>query len=171
MKRLYNTEKDRILVISDVDGCITTGHFIYTCDGKFAKIFGVSDHEGIKLLRKNNIDVEFITADMVGYPITQKRMEELKCKCNIFSETERLDYIKSKMKEYDLVFFFGDGLGDAHVADVCKEIIFIAPKNARKDAQGAAKFVTENPGGSGAFLDCAEYICFNYIENWKDLYE
>ena len=171
MKRLYNTEKDRILVISDVDGCITTGHFIYTCDGKFAKIFGVSDHEGIKLLRKNNIDVEFITADMVGYPITQKRMEELKCKCNILSETERLNYIKSKMKEYDLVFFFGDGLGDAHVADVCKEIIFIAPKNARKDAKGAAKFVTENSGGNGAFLDCAEYICFNYIENWKDLYE
>lgn len=171
MKKLYNTEKYRILVISDVDGCITTGQFIYTINGKTAKVFGANDHDGIRLLRKNNIDVEFITADRVGYPITQKRMLELKCECNIFSETERLEYIKSKLKEYDKVFFFGDGLGDACVAKVCKELGFIAPKNARKDAKKQAEFVTENPGGSGAFLDCAEYICFNYIENWKDLYE
>ena len=110
MNKLYDTTKYKILVISDVDGCITTGHFIYTINGKAAKVFGANDHEGVKLLRKNNIDVEFITADRVGYTITQKRMSELKCECNIFSETERLDYIKSKLKEYDLVFFFGDGL-------------------------------------------------------------
>lgn len=163
--------KNKFILISDVDGCITTGHFIYTSDGKVGKIFGAHDHEGIKLLRKNNIDVEFITADLTGYSITMARMNELQCKCTALSETERLDYIAQKMDEYDQVFFFGDGLGDAAVAKQLKDIIFITPANARDYAKEISDFTTLNPGGSGALLDCAEWICKNYIQYWNDLYE
>ena len=37
--------------ISDVDGVLTTGQFIYTADGKSSKIFGPDDNDGLSLLK------------------------------------------------------------------------------------------------------------------------
>lgn len=159
-----------VLVISDVDGCLTTGQFIYTADGKVGKIFGVNDHEGIKLLRKNNVEVEFITADKTGLPITMARMNEMKCKCTLVSEVDRVSYIKDKLQKYDKVVFFGDGIGDAYVTRTCN-VIFVAPKNARPYTKACAVNVTEHRGGDGAFMDLAYYVCQNVLENYVDLYE
>ena len=51
----------KICVISDVDGCLTDGNFIYTVDGKVAKIFGPHDNDGVKLLAKNNINMRALS--------------------------------------------------------------------------------------------------------------
>ena len=44
-------------IIFDVDGVFTTGQFLYTEDGKFAKVFGPHDNDGIKLI-KSFLEVE-----------------------------------------------------------------------------------------------------------------
>ena len=49
--------------VFDVDGVLTTGQFLYTVDGKFAKVFGPHDADGIKLLKDNNIKIQCISAD------------------------------------------------------------------------------------------------------------
>lgn len=163
-----------ILVISDVDGCITNGQFIYTADGKVGKIFGCGDHEGVKLLRKNNIDVEFITADRVGFPITEKRVSEMHCKVTIMSEVDRYAYIENKCKDYDVVVFFGDGIGDASVIQKLNSdcIYFIVPQNGREEAKEVSDYVTPHCGAQGAFLDLSIHVAKKFRQNnYVSLYD
>ena len=62
-------------LVRDVDGVLTTGHFIYTVDGKAAKVFGPDDHDAL-LLVKPYLDVIAITGDRRGFDITKKRVAE-----------------------------------------------------------------------------------------------
>jgi 3-deoxy-D-manno-octulosonate 8-phosphate phosphatase (KDO 8-P phosphatase) len=48
--------------ILDVNGVMTTVHFLYSDDGKVMKIFGADDNDGLSLLRKN-LTIRFITVD------------------------------------------------------------------------------------------------------------
>ena len=152
----------KTIVISDVDGCLTDGKFVYTVDGKVAKVFGPHDADGVKLLKKNGIDVRFISADKRGFEITKKRITDMKCELDYVSEQERGAYLKSYVdSDYDAVVFFGDGLGDLASVQANPSAYFIAPKNARWQVKNAAKYITPNIGSEGAFLDLAEYIVNN----------
>jgi len=149
----------KALVISDVDGCLTDGRYIYTADGKVAKVFGPHDNDGVKMLRAKGVDVVFISADKRGFPITKKRIEDMKCPIFNVSEAERVDWVKNYIKEggYDYTAFFGDGIGDVPVKEHVD--VFFAPQNARPEAKYVAHFVTNSIGGQGAFLDLAIMFC------------
>lgn len=165
----------KTIVISDVDGCLTDGKFVYTVDGKVAKIYGPHDNDGVKLLRKNGIETIFISADKRGFDITSKRITDMKCPLWLVSEAERADFLKQYIDdEYD-VFFFGDGLGDlaAYLKNADSGcIVLIAPKNARPQVKEDAAYVTPHIGGEGAFLDLAEWVVKTIIpeKERKELY-
>lgn len=163
----------KTIVISDVDGCLTDGKYTYTVDGKVSKVFGPHDNDGVKLLRKNGIEVRFISADKRGFDITNKRITDMKCQLDYVSEADRPWYISKALEEYNVIFF-GDGLGDLAAYQANPSAYFIAPKNARWQVKNAAAFVTANIGGEGAFLDLAEYIVnhshFVAIEDRVSLY-
>jgi len=146
------------IVISDVDGCLTDGRYIYTADGKVAKVFGPHDNDGVKLLKANNIDVVFISADKRGFPITKRRIEDMKCSVFNVSESDRVEWVRNYIIEngYDKSVFFGDGIGDVPVKEVVTK--FACPSNARKEAKEKADFITESIGGQGAFLDLAQWV-------------
>lgn len=150
------------IVISDVDGCLTDGRYIYTVEGKVAKTFGPHDNDGVKLLKANGFDVVFISADKRGFSITLKRITDMKCQLHLVSEAERVEWVNNYIKtnDYKQSVFFGDGIGDVPVKDVVT--LFAAPANARKEAKAAAGFVTESIGGQGAFLDLAQYVIEHY---------
>lgn len=162
----------KIIVVSDVDGCLTDGGLYYTATGKAMKKFGAGDHEGLKLLKKNGIDTEFISADRAGLPIVEKRMKDMSnSKLTILSETERVQYIMSLKEKYDIVVFFGDGLGDASLAKKAICDVFICPKQARSEVKLVANYVTEFEGGYGAYLDMAIWICkLLKKDEYKSLY-
>jgi 3-deoxy-D-manno-octulosonate 8-phosphate phosphatase (KDO 8-P phosphatase) len=147
----------KIIVISDVDGCLTDGKYTYTVDGKVSKVYGPHDNDGVKLLRKNGIEVRFISADKRGFDITNKRITDMKCQLDYVSEADRPGYIAKACEEYNVIFF-GDGLGDLAAAMANPSAYFIAPKNARRQVKDYADYVTSNIGGEGAFLDLAEYV-------------
>ncbi len=149
---------NKSVVISDVDGCLTDGRYIYTADGKVAKVFGPHDNDGVKLLKANGIDVVFISADKRGFPITRKRIEDMKCPIFNVSEADRVTWVKDYIKENDYEFsvFFGDGISDVPVMSTVT--YFASPANARKEAKLAADYVTESIGGQGAFLDLAQWV-------------
>lgn len=155
----------KVIVISDVDGCLTDGRYMYTVEGKVAKVFGPHDNDGVKLLRKHGVDVVFISADKRGFPITKKRIDDMKCPIFNVSEAERVDWVKNYIKDnkYDVSVFFGDGIGDVPVAEYVN--YFIAPANARKEAKAVANYVTESVGGNGAFLDLALYVYNDLKDN------
>lgn len=146
------------IVISDVDGCLTDGRYIYTEDGKVAKVFGPHDNDGVKLLKANGYDVVFISADKRGFPITKKRIDDMNCPIFNVSEPDRVNWIKNYIANNGYTFsaFFGDGIGDIPVKDVVN--IIGSPANARKEMKLIADIVTDSIGGQGAFLDFAQYI-------------
>ena len=92
MKKLI---KPKVLIL-DVDGVMTTGQFIYTENGKYAKIFGPDDHDALCLV-KEFVEVRFVTGDKKGFSISKKRIvDDMNFKLDLVSTVKRLDWIKKK---------------------------------------------------------------------------
>ena len=82
--------------ILDVDGVMTTGHFLYSKDGKQMKIFGPDDNDALGLL-KPNIEIRFVTGDKKGFSISKKRIcSDMGFELNLVSTIKRIDWIKNK---------------------------------------------------------------------------
>lgn len=141
--------------VIDVDGVLTTGQFLYTLEGKFAKIFGPHDNDGIKLVSKF-ITVWTISADQRGWPITKKRIaDDMGLKLELVPEAERLDWFR---KNCDLAktIYMGDGIYDAKVFEIVA--YSIAPVNAFYTAREKANFVTQSKSGEGAVAEACLHI-------------
>ncbi|MEK7148087.1 MAG: HAD hydrolase family protein [Patescibacteria group bacterium] len=141
--------------IIDVDGVFTTGQFLYTEEGKFAKIFGPHDNDGIKLL-KDLINIQVISADKRGYDITKKRIvDDMGLKLDLVNEGERLEWLN---KNFDLreSIFMGDSMHDAEIFGYMG--YSIAPANAFYLARDKADFVTTHRSGEGAVAEACLHI-------------
>ena len=156
---------NKILVVSDCDGCLTDGNFIYTADGKVAKIYGPHDNDGVKLLKKNNVSIQFISADGRGFAITKKRITDMKCDIMQCTEEERNKYFAQLIEDnsFNKIIFFGDGIHDAQVKIDHPEIYFIVLANARKEAKDVCDYETPSVGGNGAFLDLALHVINKFV--------
>jgi 3-deoxy-D-manno-octulosonate 8-phosphate phosphatase (KDO 8-P phosphatase) len=141
--------------ILDVDGVMTTGHFLYTAKGKVMKIFGPDDNDGLSLL-KENLEIRFITGDKKGFPISKKRIvDDMKYELDIVSTIHRVDWIKERYPLENVVYM-GDGIFDHYVM---REVGYsIAPANSDKLAKQHANFVTERSGGDRAVAEACLHI-------------
>ena len=148
------------IVISDCDGCLTDGKFIYTADGKIAKVFGAHDNDGVKMLKKAGYEVVFITADKRGYDITKKRIDDMRCPLYLVSEEERETWIANTIKQYDWSAFFGDGLSDIPAGKLVN--LFVCPQIARPEVKNCSHYTTPSIGGEGAYLEFAQFILNMY---------
>ncbi|MBI2453306.1 HAD hydrolase family protein [Candidatus Peregrinibacteria bacterium] len=154
---MASSRKKRLIehFIVDVDGVFTNGQFIYSEKGKYAKIFGPHDHDGIKLLKKY-INIQAITADKKGLPITQKRIEEdMKIPLKLINEEARLKWLK---ENFDLqkTIYMGDGMYDSKIFHYVK--YSIAPNNSFYLAKEKADFVTYHNAGEGAVAEACLHI-------------
>ena len=117
--------------ILDVDGVMTTGHFLYTEHAKTLKIFGPDDYDGLCLL-KPFMEVRFVTGDRGGFSISERRIvKEMEFKLDLVSPVHRIEWIKEQYNPLDIVYM-GDGIFDHYVM---KEVGYsIAPGNANINA-------------------------------------
>ncbi len=148
-------------LILDVDGVMTTGHFLYSAEGKIMKIFGADDNDGLSLL-KTSLEIRFVTGDKRGLPISQKRIvDDMKFPLDVVSTIRRIDWIKQR---YDpkSVIYIGDGIFDHYVM---KEVGYsIAPANADPLAKQYANFVTQRSGGDRAVAEACLHIMEKFFE-------
>lgn len=158
MKKYSKEIKNLIL---DVDGVLTTGQFLYTKQGKFAKVFGPHDNDGIKLLSKL-INVCAISADKRGFEISKKRIAtDMGLKLTLVSEATRLSWLQENFNLKESAYM-GDGMYDA--------IIFghvgysIAPANAFYLARNKANFVTKTKSGEGAVGEACLHLMEKFLE-------
>jgi 3-deoxy-D-manno-octulosonate 8-phosphate phosphatase (KDO 8-P phosphatase) len=151
--------KSKLNLVLDIDGVMTTGHFLYSEDGKAYKIFGPHDADGLKLI-KDKVNIYFITADKRGYPISEKRINDMGYPITLVTEQDRYNYVKEKFG-FDNTIFVGDGIFDAPILKACK--FGIAPNNARIEARDMADFVTDSKSGEGAVCDACIYINNNLL--------
>src|SRR3990167_5696766 len=81
--------------IIDVDGVMTTGHFVYSLEGKIMKIFGPDDHDALSLLSPY-INIQFITSDARGFTISQKRIvDDMKFPLEFVGAMKRLEWLST----------------------------------------------------------------------------
>jgi len=141
--------------ILDVDGVMTTGHFLYSKDGKQMKIFGPDDNDGLGLLRPH-IQIRFITGDRKGFPISNKRIkEDMGFELDLVSTIKRIEWIKERYDKNEVIYM-GDGIFDHYVMS---EVGYsIAPKNSDKIAKASADYVTERSGGNRAVAEACLHI-------------
>lgn len=141
--------------ILDVDGVLNDGMLYWGLDGKPFKAFGNYDHDGLKFLR-SHLDIEFVSADEVGFPITYNRItSHMKFPVTMVKEKDRLNWVLSKGDPADTIFM-GDGPYDAKIFPHVG--LSIAPAQSWRTAIGAATYVTPRNGGEGAVLDACVYI-------------
>tara|TARA_B100000575_G_scaffold89792_1_gene71315 strand:- start:133 stop:630 length:498 start_codon:yes stop_codon:yes gene_type:complete len=141
--------------ILDVDGVMTTGHFIYSEFGKQMKIFGPDDNDALSLL-KPYIEIRFVTGDEKGLSISSKRIkEDMGYQLDLVSTTRRIDWIKKHYNSKDVIYM-GDGIFDHYVM---KEVGYsIATANSDKIAKEHANYVTERSGGDRAVAEACIHI-------------
>ncbi len=148
-------------LILDVDGVLTTGQFLYTSEGKFSKVFGPHDNDGIKLLSKF-IPIQAISADHRGFHITKKRVgEDMGLQLDLVSEGSRLAWLKNNF-ELSHVVYMGDGIFDAEIFDHVG--YSIAPANAFYLARDKAHYVTQTRSGEGAVAEACLHIIDKFFK-------
>ena len=139
----------------DVDGVLNDGMLYWYAGGKPFKAFGNYDHDGLKLLRKH-LEIEFVSADEVGWPITESRIiEHMKFPCTMVKEKDRLDFVLNKGNPEETIFM-GDGPFDAKIFPHVG--LSSAPAQAWRTAISNATYVTPREGGKGAVMDACVYI-------------
>ena len=150
-----DTKKQITDFVLDVDGVFTTGQFLYTADGKFAKVFGAHDADGIKLIRPY-VKLHTISADKRGFAITKKRVQDdMGLTLHLVPEGDRLEWMK---KNFDLEHcaYMGDGIFDAQIFNFVGYAI--APQNAFYLAKQEADYVTEARSGEGAVAEACWHL-------------
>lgn len=151
-------------VVFDVDGVFTDGTFTYDKSGKVYKNFGPNDSDGIRFLKKNDLNVLAISADKRGFPITEKRMTDIGLPCRLVGGSSRVQWMQKHEFISDTAFM-GDGPYDTLVMQWVS--YSIAPSNALDIVKQHANFVTSAPGGHGAVYEACVHICkrfFNQTE-------
>jgi 3-deoxy-D-manno-octulosonate 8-phosphate phosphatase (KDO 8-P phosphatase) len=152
--------------ILDVDGVMTTGHFLYSTHGKVMKIFGPDDNDALLLL-KPFIEIRFITGDKKGYPISKKRIvDDMGFKLDIVSTIHRLKWIEER---YDpkYVIYMGDGIFDHFVM---KSIGYsISPSNADTIAKQYSNFITKRSGGDRAVAEACIHIMEKFFKPFNTI--
>ena len=150
----------RVLIL-DVDGVLTNGQFIYSCEGKTYKIFGPDDNDAISLL-SDFLEVRCITGDRKGYEISKKRVvDDMGLRLDLVSTIKRIPWIA---EHYDLgdVIYMGDGIFDHYVM---KQTAYsIAPANADKSAKEVANYVTVRNGGDRAVAEACLHIMEKFFK-------
>lgn len=145
-------------LVLDIDGVLTDGKLIYSSQGKVYKVFGPHDKDGLKLVA-NLVDIEFITADKIGFPITQARIVKDwgfdNSQLHIVTEETRMQWFVQNCHFYETAFI-GDGIHDAPIIKMVRA--GIAPANARIEARSVAKYVTPSRSGEGAVLDACLWL-------------
>ena len=146
--------------ILDVDGVLTTGHFIYSSEGKVMKVFGKDDSDGLNLL-KQKMQIKLVSGDKTGFNISKKRAEDMNIEISLVSTVNRIDWIN---KNFDIAntIYMGDGIFDHYVF---KKIFYsIAPNNAHIFAKREADYITASKSGNGSVAEACLHILETFFE-------
>ena len=149
------------IFISDVDGVMTTGQFMYSKEGKVLKTFGPDDSDALSVLR-TFIPIIFVTGDKKGFEITRKRIvEDMGYDLKLVSTVKRIDWINQQYNP-KRVIYMGDGIFDALVM---KKVGYsIATSDSDEEAKKTADYVTKRAGGERAVSEACIHIIDKFFE-------
>lgn len=146
--------------IIDVDGCLTTGQFLYSARGKVMKIYGPDDADALSIL-KNKIYIHMISGDKRGFSITKRRVvNDMDFPLDLVNTFERIEWMEKGFNLKETIYM-GDGILDGLVFE--KVGYSIAPANAFFITKQKANFVTQSKGGEGAVAEACIHIFKKFL--------
>lgn len=158
MQNVTEKVKNIKLLLLDVDGVLTDGTIYYADNGVEMRRYHLHDGMGLKLLRKNGIDVGIISAKNSSN--IEKRAEDLGIKHLYLGYDHKLlayEKIKQKTGYTDAdIAFIGDDLVDL---PLLKRVgVSATVPQATAFIRAHVDIVTEKKGGKGAVRELCEII-------------
>jgi 3-deoxy-D-manno-octulosonate 8-phosphate phosphatase (KDO 8-P phosphatase) len=158
------------LILSDVDGVLTSGGIIFNNQGVELKQFHIRDGLGIRLWQRTGYKFGLITgrssqivklrAAELGIDIVRQGFEQK------WPATEEI--VQSLGLSLEQVCFIGDDLPDLPV--IRRVGLGVAVADAAAEVRAAAHLVTVKPGGQGAVRELIETI-LKAQDRWGDVVE
>ncbi len=148
------------LVLTDCDGVLTDTGVYYSEHGEAMKRFSIRDGMGVERLRNAQIASAIITGERS--PSVQHRADKLGITAylGVKDKARALDEIlEARGVALSEIAYIGDDVNDlAIMRRVHPEGLVGCPGDGLPEVRRAAHFVTEAPGGHGAFREFAEWI-------------
>lgn len=156
------------LILSDVDGVMTSGGITYDNQGVETKTFHVRDGMGIKLWQRTGYRFGIITAR--SSHIVKLRMDELGVDLVRQGAEKKLDVANEIMKEMSLsleqICYIGDDLTD--LALLQSVGLSASVSDGAPEVKKAVHLVTKATGGHGAIRELVEVILKGQ-NRWQEL--
>ena len=142
----------------DIDGVATEGTLLCMPDGDFLRLYDAKDGFAIRMACMNGYPVAVITGG--SSESIRKRMtasgikpEDVFLHCR-----DKMVEFRQFCERYSLspeeVMYFGDDIPDVEVMQACG--CAVCPSDAVPEAQKAADWITEAPGGKGCLREAIE---------------
>ena len=139
----------KLYLILDVDGVLTDGGFYYSNKGKILKKFVAEDADALNLA-KAYCEIIFISADLRGFRISQKRINDMGFELVFLPSQEREDYILN-LKKSGKVVYMADSFTDVPALRVAD--FSVVPQNAKLAVRKYSDYICEYNGGHGAVAE------------------
>lgn len=156
------------LILSDVDGVMTSGGITYNNEGVETKTFHVRDGLGIKLWQRTGYRFGVITAR--SSHIVKLRMDELKVDLVRQGAENKRDIADAILNEMGLnseqVCYIGDDLTD--LALISSVGFGVSVSDGADEVKKAAHYVTKSRGGHGAIRELIEMILKSQ-NRWQEM--
>ena len=155
---LVEKAKNVRLVISDVDGVLTSGTLFYGPSGSEMKDFNVHDGIGMRILRESGVQLAIITAK-TSHAVEQ-RMRDLNIEHVYQGQSDKLvayEELKQKLNVTDAeIAYIADDLPDLPL--LLRVGLPVSVPNAPKIVHEHVALVTRAHGGKGAMRELCEII-------------
>jgi 3-deoxy-D-manno-octulosonate 8-phosphate phosphatase (KDO 8-P phosphatase) len=146
----------------DVDGVLTDGSFFWGANGEEWKRFCFLDSTGIAQARAAGLPVALISGESspAGMALVQRYADKLKI-ADVFKGChDKAAALRSFAAQHGVplahVCYIGDDAIDAEAMAAAG--LPVAPANAHPSVLARARYVTRNPGGSGAVREVLDLI-------------
>jgi len=157
-----------VMVLSDVDGVLTSGGIIFDNQGIESKEFHIRDGLGIRLWQRAGFRFGILTARTSH--IVRLRAVELGIELVRQGFEEKLPVAQQIVAQQGLhmqqVCYIGDDLTDLPV--IRRVGLGVAVADAAAEVRAAAHWVTDTPGGRGAVRELIETL-LKAKNRWDDL--
>lgn len=157
-KELQESLKKIEVILMDLDGCLTTGHVIYSTSGEDIKMFHT--HDGFGITRGRDLGMKFAVISGMGSPVNHRRVERL-------GIHHLYEFIKDKtipFEELKTIYnlpaeafaFIGD---DEFDIPLLQKVGFSAcPSSAIEEVKNHVNYVCVKQGGEGCVREMIDMI-------------